>query len=67
MTDGRDGLLVPEKSPGALAGAILRVITSDRLLEELSSEALRSVTANFGSDGCLQALEDCYAEAIKAG
>ena len=67
VTDGRDGLLVPEGAPEALAKAILRVITSDELLENLSSEALRSVAANFGSDGCLHALEDCYAEAIEAG
>ncbi len=65
VTDGRDGLLVPEKSPGALAEAVLRVITSDGLLESLSSEALRSVTTKYGPNGCLQALEDCYAEVIR--
>ena len=64
VTDGVDGLLVPEKSPAALADAILGVTRQPGWLENLSSEARSSVAAKYGMDGCLQALEDCYEEAM---
>ncbi len=64
VTDGVDGLLVPEKSPAALADAVLRLTRQTGLLESLSSEAVSSVAAKYGLDGRLQALEDCYEEAM---
>ncbi len=66
VTDGVDGLLVPEKSPTALADAVLRLISETGLLESLSTQAVTNVAANYGLDGRLQALEDCYEEAIGA-
>ena len=67
VTDGVDGLLVPEKSPGALADAVLRATIDTSLLEGLSSAAALNVAAKFGLDGRLQALEDCYEEALNVG
>ncbi len=64
VTDGVDGLLVPEKSPAALADAVLRLIRQTGLLEELSAKAASNVAAKYGLDGRLQALEDCYEEAM---
>ncbi len=66
VTDGVDGLLVPEKSPLALADAVLRLTQQAGLLERLSKEAVSNVAATYGLDGRLQALEDCYEEAIRA-
>lgn len=65
VEDGRDGLLVPERSPEALASAILRLLESPGLLGACSRQARESVMANFGSDGRIAALEDCYEEAIR--
>ena len=64
VANGVDGLLVPEKSPTALADAVIRLTTEAGLLEGLSSRAVLSVAANYGLEGRLQALEDCYEEAV---
>jgi glycosyltransferase involved in cell wall biosynthesis len=64
VTDGRDGLLVPEKSPGELAAAVLSLLGDPGRLETLSREAMRSVRENFGLAAQVAALEDCYEEAL---
>ncbi len=64
VTDGVDGLLVPEKNPKELAAAILRLLGDADLLARLSEQANRSVTEKFGFEPAIDALEDCYAEAI---
>jgi glycosyltransferase involved in cell wall biosynthesis len=64
VTDGVDGLLVPEKDPDQLAAAILRLLADPDLLAELSKQANRSVTEKFGFESAIHALEDCYEEAI---
>ena len=66
-TDGLDSLLVPEKSPVALADAILGLVGSPGTLERFSTAAVRSVSTRYGRETCLQALEDCYEEAINLG
>ena len=65
VRDGRNGLLVPEKSPTELAAAVLRLMGDPALLATLSSEAAASMEANFGASRQISALEDCYEEAIK--
>ncbi len=67
VTDNVDGLLVPEKSSVALADAVLRLTAETGLLENLSAAALRSVAEKYGLDGRVQALEDCYEEALHTG
>jgi glycosyltransferase involved in cell wall biosynthesis len=64
VTHGRDGLLVPEKSPSKLAAAILQVLGDSRLLADLSTEAARSVRANFEAEVQITKMEDVYFEAI---
>lgn len=65
VTNGRDGLLVPEKSPGLLADAILQVMNDPGLLAALSTEAARSVRQNFEAGAQIAKMEDVYFEAME--
>jgi glycosyltransferase involved in cell wall biosynthesis len=65
VTDGQDGWLVPEHSPDELAAAILRILDSPELLAQFSRQARESVVDQFGAEGRISALEDCYEEAIR--
>lgn len=65
VTDGQNGLLAPEKSPGELAAAILRLLANPVLLEAMSREAAASMEANFAAARQISALEDCYEEAVR--
>lgn len=60
---GRDGLLVPEKDPEALAGAIIEMLSGGKL-EDFSEAASASVRERFGFEEQIGKLEDCYAEAM---
>jgi colanic acid/amylovoran biosynthesis glycosyltransferase len=64
VTDGVDGLLVAEKSPDQLANAILQLLGDEDLLARFSEQANLSVTEKFGFESAIDALEDCYSEAI---
>ena len=64
VTHGVDGLLVPEKSPDQLAGAILSLTRDPMLLERFSVRAAENIEEKFGASRQLDALEDCYAEAM---
>jgi colanic acid/amylovoran biosynthesis glycosyltransferase len=63
VSDGVDGLLVPEKSPQLLAEAILRLSREKETLSRMSLAATASIAQNFGADRQIAALEDCYEEA----
>jgi len=65
VTDGKDGLLVPEKSPVELAAAGLRLLGDPELLADLSRGAAESVRENFGLQSQVAVLEDCYDEAVR--
>ena len=64
VRDAVDGLLVPEKSPRELSAALLKVMELPGLLPSLSMQARESVIEKFGAKGQLDALENCYQEAI---
>ncbi|CAN5409391.1 hypothetical protein BH23VER1_BH23VER1_01960 [soil metagenome] len=64
VEDGRDGILVPEKSPGDLATAILRLLGDDKLRSRAGAAAAASVRANFGLPQQVAKLEECYRQAI---
>lgn len=66
MDDNRDGFLVPERSPDALADAILRVIETPGLLEQFSAQAAATVKERFGLEASIAALEQAYDEAASA-
>ena len=65
VTDGIDGLLVPEKSPRILAEAILRLTGDNDLLGRMSVSAAANIARNFGAERQIKALEDCYEEAAE--
>ena len=64
VTSGRDGILVPEKSPNELAAAILELLTDDSKRLEMGKNASDSVRKKFGFAEQISALEDCYEEAL---
>ncbi len=67
VTNGHDGLLVPEHSPEELAQAILKMMTEPALLSRCSRNAADSVRANFGSDTQVAAMENVYFAAMQSG
>jgi colanic acid/amylovoran biosynthesis glycosyltransferase len=64
VTSGHDGYLVPEKSPEALAQAILKLMNDSGELARMSQNAASSVRINFGSEAQIAAMEDVYLDAI---
>ncbi len=67
VTHAADGLLVPERSPRELGQAVLQLTRDAGLLEKLSAAAAASVRTNFAAERQIQALEDCYEEAVDPG
>ena len=67
VTSGTDGWLVPERAPDQLAGAVLRLLRDGGMLGRFSVQAARSVAQNFGARRQIQALEDCYEQALEGG
>ena len=65
VTNGHDGLLVPEHSPEELAKAIMRMMEDATLFSRCSENAASSVRKNFGSEAQIASMEDVYFEAMK--
>jgi len=66
VTDGEDGLLVPEKNPEALAAAIRTMFSDEGKWRALAAAAARNSRAKYGEQASIAALEDAYAETIAA-
>ena len=49
ITDGADGVLVPPKSPPAMAAAIMRLVGDPALARRLGSAGRQRVVAGFGA------------------
>jgi glycosyltransferase involved in cell wall biosynthesis len=64
VTDGKDGLLVPEKSPGELAEAICALLRDPGRMASLGKAAGETVRTRFGEEASLASLESAYAEAL---
>ena len=64
VTDGEDGYLVPERSPGELAAAILRLLGDSEALARMSRRAAQSVREKYGFDEQIANLESVYEEAV---
>ena len=67
VTHGVDSLLVPERSPEQLAGALLTLLRDPAQLTRLSQAAAQTVRQRFGLEASIARLEDCYDEAIRLG
>ena len=64
VRDGVSGLLVPEKNPGALADALIRLATSPGMAGEMGRRASQSVQEEFEQSRAVEKLETFYDEAI---
>jgi len=63
VEDGINGLLAPEKDPGALAAALTRLIAEPGLRERLGSEARRRAAEDLTWEKAAEAFEECYVQA----
>ncbi len=63
ITDGENGLLVPERDAAALAAAIDRVLADGALGAALGAQACRRVQSDHGWPGVARAFEAAYASA----
>ena len=64
VSSGRTGLLVPERDAGALAGAIVRLISDPPLRRTLGSAAREWAASRFSWDGTAQRFEAAYDRAL---
>ena len=63
VTDGDNGLVVPERDPAALASAILRLLDDPALAAATGARARRRVQADFGWEGVARQFEAAYGAA----
>jgi len=61
VVDGETGLLVPPRSPPALAAALERLMTDPQLRARMGAAAHAYAQANFGIDRMLDAMEAVFA------
>lgn len=67
VRDGVSGLLVPEKSPEALAEALTRMVGTPGLLPEMGRLASQTVREEFEQSRAVARLEEFYDEALALG
>jgi colanic acid/amylovoran biosynthesis glycosyltransferase len=65
VTDGVNGLLVPERDHEMLANSLLKVVQDPVRWIEMGVAASQTVAAEFGQPGQIKALESAYLEAIE--
>ena len=66
VTDGKTGLLVPERDHFRLANALIALVENPARWFEIGKSASRAVAAEFGQARQIEALESAYFEAIRA-
>jgi glycosyltransferase involved in cell wall biosynthesis len=66
VEDGVTGLLVPARDPGALADAIVRLLTDHPLADTLGRSGYRLVRERFGVDRMMAAIEGLYDDGWRA-
>jgi glycosyltransferase involved in cell wall biosynthesis len=67
LVDGVSGLLVPPRDPGALAGAVLRVVRDPGLASRLGAAARQRVEAEFSLATMMGRLERLYDDLLANG
>lgn len=67
VSDGISGFLVPEKSPDALADALVRMVSDPGRMSEMGRRASQSVREEFEQSRTIGKLEEIYDEAISLG
>jgi glycosyltransferase involved in cell wall biosynthesis len=63
LVDGHSGLLVPPRNPGALAGALARVLDDAGLRQRLAAAALAE-SRRYDVDACVRQMQDLYEELL---
>jgi glycosyltransferase involved in cell wall biosynthesis len=64
VTDGDNGLLVPPRNPGALAGALARLIGDSAVRAEMGARGRLRAEREFGLEGVIAKMLAVYAEAL---
>ena len=65
VEQGRTGILVPERAPGALAAALFKMTRSWETLTAMGEQAYESVQAEFDQTKSVAKLESFYDEVLK--
>ena len=65
LDEGRCGLLVDVRDPGAIAEGILRLFANPGLATELGQAARSRAVTTFGADAVVRGYLDAYATAIQ--
>ena len=66
VTDGHDGLLVPERDPAGLCAALCRLAESPERWAEMGRRASKTVAARFEGGAQIAALEGVYRRVLRA-
>ena len=66
VTDGEDGLLVPERDPTALCAALCKLAGSTQLWSDLGRRAASTVAARFEGGTQIARLEGAYRRVLRA-
>ena len=67
VADGESGLVVPPRSPAALAAAILKMAADEPLRRRLGEGAARRARDVFGLDRMVDRTVDVYEEVVRGG
>ena len=65
LDEGRCGLLVDVRDPGAIADGILRLFADPGLATELGQAARSRAVTTFGADAVVHGYLDAYATAVQ--
>ena len=66
VVDGQTGLLVPIGDAGALAAALVRVLSSRETAEAMGAAGRRRAIERFGESACVDAFLEIYADLLAA-
>jgi len=64
IKDGYDGLLVEPANPAALAGALVRLLSDERLRNNLGANARKFIADNFSKEKMVDATEKVYKKCL---
>ena len=64
ITSGVDGLLVPPSDPGALAGAVVRLLADPDLSHRIGEAGYRTVAERYSIDAQVRRIESVYDEEL---
>ncbi|MFC2061052.1 glycosyltransferase [Elusimicrobiota bacterium] len=60
VIDGKTGILVPPADPGAVAAALIKLLSDKGRIEKMAIEARKCAQEKFSMEGMIQKIEDLY-------